>query len=240
MDTKKKQLIFIGGSIFVAIIFLTSYAAFSNNNSASTTTSTIKNRVTYFALGSSNAIITNYSDVALITFSGNAQAQKATVANVLSELAANGSIGTYYANSNIGYNVSLTTISPYALQQLLYNKTGGNSINVGSTAYITLPKSITLYYSSTPVPIYLSNTNYTVYMGDVRKVGTVINVSISALLTNNGAVYNNQLRIGYSGVAPATVPSNTVSNALTYNTQSSNSLPSKAVPANSTASNSIG
>lgn len=201
MDTKKKQLIFLVGSIFVAVIFLTSYAAFSNNNSGTTSTSTIKSSQTFFAVGNANAVIFNYSDIAVVALSNSSNSIRDNVNTTMSQLESNGSLQDYiYSGSNNTYQVVLSTISAYGLQQLLYsNATITNSVSVGSTASILLPSTVTLHYTNVPITISPPNRNDTVYLKNVKRIGTVINVSISALLGRNGSVYNNQFRVSYSG-----------------------------------------
>jgi hypothetical protein len=54
-----------------------------------------------------------------------------------------------------------------------------------------------MYYpnSSRPVSVPLSDRNYTIYLNSVRSIGSPVNVSVSALLTERGTLYNNQIRI---------------------------------------------
>jgi hypothetical protein len=198
MEAKNKRWIFLIGSILVALIFLSSYAAFSNNNSGTTSTSTIKPATTYFATGSSRAQISNYSDIAVVTLADTSNAATNSTVNAISDLESNGSVQDYtYTNGS--YQIVLSSISPYDLQQILYAKTGlNNSMNVSSTATITLPKNVILHYAGQPINLDLQNRNYSVYLSNVRAIGSVINVSISALLARNGSIYNGQLRVSYS------------------------------------------
>ena len=76
MEAKKKRLIFLFGSILVAIIFLSSYAAFSNNGSPTSVTTTAKAQSTVFVTGDTNGLITNYSDVALVSILNNSNFTK--------------------------------------------------------------------------------------------------------------------------------------------------------------------
>jgi hypothetical protein len=198
MDKKRKQLIFLLGSVFVAVIFLTSYAAFSNNNGSSSSTSTVKPSTTFFALGNSNALIINYSDIAVV-IPKNSNSSKNNVTAILSGLETNGSVQNYIY-SNGSYQVVLATISAYGLQQLLYRKTGQpNSITVGSTATVFMPSNVVLYYTNVPVVVAPPSRNYSVYVKSVKSPGTIINVSISALLNRNGSIYNSQFRVSYNG-----------------------------------------
>lgn len=202
MDQKKKQIIFLLGSIFVAVIFLSSYAAFSSNGGSSTVTSTLKSQVTVPTFGNSNAVIVNYSTTnANVTIYNHFNSSKTNITKIFSQLQANGSIQSYSSTSNNVYQIVLSTLSPYQLQQIIYNKTGlsNSSINVSSVTYVKLPSNVTLYTSTNiPVVVFPPKTNYSVYLKNVKKIGARINVSISALLTRNGSIYNNMFRVSYS------------------------------------------
>jgi hypothetical protein len=200
MDEKKRRLVFLFGGILVAIIFLSSYAAFSNNGSPTTVTTTAKSQSTVFVTGYTNAIITNYSDVAYVSFTNNSNSVKNIVANSLSNLQANGTVVDSIL-TNDSYQVVLSGISPYDLQQLLYKQTNSaNYITVSSTADVKLPQTITFTYSNVPINLHLTTTNYSVYLSNVKTIGSTINVTISTLLyTNNESIYNNQFRVSYNG-----------------------------------------
>jgi hypothetical protein len=201
MDTKTKKLVFLIGAILIAVIFITSYAAFSSNNTASTTTTTVKSVESFFATGSSNAIITNYSDIAYVVISNstNFTKENTTITTELNSLESNGSIDNYI-NTNNSYQVVLSSVSAYDVQQLLYKDLGTqNTIKVGSTAYITLPPTITLFYNNQPITTRIPSQNYSIYMQNIKAINSTINVSISTLVTANGSIYNNQFRVSYSG-----------------------------------------
>lgn len=198
MDAKKKKIIFVLGAIFVAVIFLSSYAAFSNNGTAATTTSTIKSESTFYAFGSSTAIVTNYSDIANVTLINSTNSSKGQVSNAISELEANGTVQNYIYTDN-SYQVVLSSISPYQLQQFIYNKTNmTNTISVGSTAFVMLPGNVTLYYTNQPIRVSLANRNYSLYISKAVAINTTVNVSISGLLARNGSIYDGQFRVAYA------------------------------------------
>lgn len=241
MDAKKKRLAFLFGGILVAIIFLSSYAAFSNNGSPTTATTTAKAAGTVFVTGYTNAIITNYSDVAYVSFSNSSNSVKNTVTNSLSMLQANGTVVDSIVTNNT-YQVVLSGISPYTLQQFLYQKTNStNSISVGSTADVQLPQTIAFTYTNVPIDLHLTNRNYTVYLSQVQSIGSTINVSISTLLyTNNESIYDNQFRVSYNPTVPTVTAASTTS--IARNTISSNSPSSKNnsnSTSNSQTSNSV-
>ncbi|MGD0729034.1 MAG: hypothetical protein ABR981_03080 [Candidatus Micrarchaeaceae archaeon] len=199
MQSKTKSIILLIGAILIAVIFISAYASFNNNNVAgSTSTSTVASQQTFYSTGSVNAIIENYSYITYVTFSNSTNSSKNNVTNLLSSLEANGIVDNYIYTNN-SFEVVLNNITAYQLQQEIYNTSkDSNSINVGSTAQITLPASATLYYTNTPISIHLTSRNYSVYLNNVKSVGSTINVGISALLTRNGSVYNNQIKISYN------------------------------------------
>ena len=207
MEAKTKKIIFFLGAIFVAIIFLTSYAAFSSNNTRNSSTTTIKStpQPTIFTTGYSNATITGYGQVAEVRPLNLSNATLNNLDTLMSKLEANGSIDNYvYTNSS--YEVYSSSLSPYALQNVVSNSlNSSNSVAVGSTADIVLPPSISLYYSNTspPISVPLKNRNYTLYLNNVRAIGSNVNLSLSALITQNGLLYNNQLRIALDTNPPA-------------------------------------
>lgn len=198
MDSKKKKMIFLVGSIFVAIIFLSSYAAFSSNGTKATTTTTIKNPSTYFSTGSANAVITNYSDIAYITLENSTNYSRNNVTKIIALLVSNGSAFNYVYTNN-SYEVVLGQMSPYQLKDLLEaNATLKNNTQVGSTTYVALPKTILLYYGTQPITVNLKSRNYSIYMNNIGPVGDTVNVIVSALLERNGSVYNNEIKITYN------------------------------------------
>lgn len=198
MNNKTKQVLLILGTVLIGVIFISAYASFNNNNISNSSSSTIVNAQTFPAFGSSNAVISNYSDVVNVTFLGSSNETINKTDAVLSNLEANDIIDNYiYLNNR--YEVILANISAYNFRELLYNQTNdSNSINVGSTAYVKLPTTVTLYYAGTPVSLYLANKNYSIYINNIRSIGSTVNVKIFALLTRNGSIYNNQLSINYS------------------------------------------
>ncbi len=199
MNEKTKKFVFLIGAIMIAVIFITSYAAFSNNNTANATTSTVSAapQQTVFASATTNGIITNYTQIAYVESANSSNSSGAKLGQIMSQLEANSSIYSYiYVNDS--YEAYLSNVSAYDLQELLYKDFNStNAISIGSTADILLPSSISMYYSnsSPPISVPLSNRNYTVYITGLKSIGSSLNLSVSALITTRGTIYNNQLRI---------------------------------------------
>ena len=199
MNDKNKKIVLFLGTVLVAVIFLSAYASFNNNNVSNSSTSTIKNPQTFPSFGNSNAVISSYGNIVNITFSGNSNASVNATAALLSNLESKGAVNNYFYSGN-RYEAILSNITAYQLRQMVYNITNqSNSISVGSVAYLKFPGTVTLYYVGTPVNLYLANKNYSIYMKNVKSIGSTVNVKVFALLTKNGSIYNNQLIINYSG-----------------------------------------
>lgn len=193
--SKRKSIVMLIGSLFVAIIFLTSYAAFSNNVSTKTSTATtIKSTRTFFVSGNSTAIIKSYSNIAFVRLV-NQTNSTSRVESVLSKLQSNGTVSNFvYTNQT--YEVFLLATDPYSFKQILINQTQlTNSLNVSSIAYVALPQNVTLFYNTVPVPITQTAKNYSILLSNLKGVNTSINITVSALVAPNGTVYNNQIRI---------------------------------------------
>lgn len=180
----------------IAITFITSYAAVANNNvnenqTASSTTTIPKS---YYVAGNANVIVTGYALAAVVSLDTNSPSVIAQVGNTMSKLESNGSINNYIANSK-SFNVFLGTMNAYSLQQLLYNTTGNSIVTINATTYVSFPSQINLYYGSQSTPVYVPGSNYSVTIMPLLPLKTSVPVSIHALVTSNGTVYDNQIII---------------------------------------------
>lgn len=105
----KKRIFQILSSIFVAVIFVASYAAFGNNNGSSLqqSTTTILQRTTP-GFGTTNAVVYGYGQQMYVTIGcSNSSLKNSTIAevsNVLSQMLLNGSINIYN-NNKTGFSV---------------------------------------------------------------------------------------------------------------------------------------
>ena len=189
-----KKLVMLIGTLFVALIFLSSYMS-SSNNSGSTTS--IKSPSTYLAIGRASATITGYGSNVNVTLYNESNITLNSVSKYLSGLEANGSISNYFSVKN-GYMVALSGIDAYALQQNIRNLTANETPGIKTTAYILLPTNATLFVNSYRVTIALSKRNYSIGLTGIRPIGSHLNISVFALITANGSVYNNQIRVNYT------------------------------------------
>jgi hypothetical protein len=189
-----KKLLMLIGALFVAAIFLSSYL--SSNNSGTATTST-KPSSTYLAIGRASATITGYGSNAYVPLSNQSNDTMENVSAALSGLEANGSISNYIHVGD-GYQVALSGMDAYALQQSIRKGTALVHSNITTTAYLLLPANEVLYVNSYPVDVAFSRRNYSISLAGLEPVGSHLNVSVFALITANGSVYNNQIRINYT------------------------------------------
>lgn len=231
---KLKRTILFLGALFVAIIFVTSYAAFNDNSPVTKSTTTTSQGRVIPVFAATNAVIENYSYFADIGVSAN---EVAAVNSSLNALVSNGSVSSYYY-SNSSYRVILSTINPYALSLRLRNSTTGTNIIVGALAYVKLPPTINVYYgasSSYSVPISLLQPNYTVYVSNVVPINSIIRVNLITQINQSGDVYHNQVKLSQIFYTNTLTISNTVN---TPTTTSSAMLPN-TIESNTPATNTL-
>ena len=198
MDQKKKRILLFLGSLFVAVIFLSSYASFGSSMSHSTTTTTVGAVRTYPAFGSSSANIIGYGPAAFVRLNSSTMATTDQITKLLSKMETNGSINSYIG-SNQSYEVYVASIDAYSLQNILQSALNNSvGMNVSSDANLLLPSNITLHSNGYSFTAHLSNRNYSMNMTTLKAIGTPLNVSVSALVTANGTVYKNQLVVSLS------------------------------------------
>lgn len=200
LQEKTKRILLGLGILVFAAVFITSYAAFGNNGGpgASTTSTTIKSQATLYVTGNSTATITGYSSELYLTLRSYNSSINATVSSLLAKLENNNSVSAYVLNTN-GYYVSLGNYTAYAFAQAVESKLPKNSSIVNATAYLSLPSRIKLYYRGVGLNVSMPRANYSMGSFSPLPTGTKLNVSIAALATVNGTVFDNQVRITYPG-----------------------------------------
>ncbi|MGC8649148.1 MAG: hypothetical protein ACP5UN_02940 [Candidatus Micrarchaeia archaeon] len=194
---EKKKLSMVLGSIFVFVIFLSAYAAFSSpninnfSNQNSTNTKVVK---TLMVSGNVNGIIMNYSSEVTIYINNSNYTTK--VENVLSDYENKNYISSYIPTSskNNSFSVLLQNMSAYQLQQTLENITNNNII-CNSTAVLSLPSILPLYYGNQQINVLSENITKSLYISPLLAIGKQIQLHINAIITEQGTIYNNQLNI---------------------------------------------
>lgn len=196
MDKKKKEIALFVGSLFVAVIFLTS---FMGNGGAplpsSGSQATQKSVTTFFASGAANAIVASYGSEALVTVTNGSLDNMTN--SLLLKMENNGSVTTYSQSDN-QFNVYLGTLDSNALQGTLAQELGNGSFSLSSREFVTMPVSATLYVGSQPVPVYFGHGSYSFTSSHLSVVGTVVPLYVSAIVAYmNGTyqVYNGNVSI---------------------------------------------
>ncbi len=196
---ERKKLIELVGSIFVALIFLSSYAAFGNvSPSNSNGTTTLRPSQTVYATANGNAIITSYGGVMNINvLCSNVTSVSNSLNSELQVLERNGSVSNFYSQQAAQILVQAGNTSTYPLFLLLYKDTGtyASCTNFTSTANVKLPNRMTFYIPSQSTSAIISIPSdmqaYSLPVELHRNMSDTINVTASALLTLNGSIYGS-------------------------------------------------
>jgi hypothetical protein len=189
-NDKRKRVLFLIGSIIVALMFVSSYAAFGNNGSVQTTTTTTTIGYTIPVFGTANAVVIGYGSKFTIYLSKNASSN--LINSTLSNLQLNGSISNYIGLQKV-FTIYAGNMSSYSLLGLLNKAMPQNSIIANVSENVTLPTSILMTYPSTgrQVEAYFYHRNAIVYRGSFSAIGSNTPVHISALIFVNNATVEN-------------------------------------------------
>ncbi len=194
---RKKMIEFIG-ALFVAAIFLTSYAAFSSNNSAANTASTSSTVATYYAVGNTNAAITGYNNTLFVNVSCKGALQNQTfnkINAIATQLENNGSVLTY-SSSGSGFQIGPQNMNSKSIYDYMYTKLGSNSTNCtvfSTTATVELPGLIQMSVQGQSIAVKVP------YSVAVQQISLELNQSmpstlplrVAVLITANGTMYGN-------------------------------------------------
>ena len=197
MDSEtKKKIIAIGGPIVILVAFISAAASFGNNNLSGTKpTTTIKTAATAIIYGAANAVVENYTGYGNLTIGTSDPNAIAVMNATLTKLESNGSIYTYiYANG--AYQVELGTASLYGLKNMTSGI--GNAV-VSGTEYVSIPKEVTMRYGAQQVLVSVPAAYYPIYVRSIDPIGTSFPVKITAQVTANGTVFNNQIELQSAG-----------------------------------------
>lgn len=185
-NDKRKRILFLIGSIIVALMFVSSYAAFGNNGSAQTTTVTTTVGYTIPVFGAANAVVTGYGNKFIISLSKNASTN--SINTTLSNLQLNGSISSYIGLQKT-FTIYAGNMSPYYLLELINKATTPNSIIANVSENVTIPTSVMMTYPETgrQTEAYFYSRNATLYRSSFSPIGSNLPVHISALVFVNNA-----------------------------------------------------
>jgi hypothetical protein len=188
MDKKKVSEIIL--SIFVAMIFISSYAIFTNaGGGQQTTTTTTTAPQTVYGTGYANATLLGYNTTLSIYSACNYT--YANVSAALSKLERNNSIFSYYyvGNSTIVDPGKMNTTSVYSYMQRFQS---GNCLSFYAPALIMLPSEINLRIELRNYTVVLPEKLRTQSMDLLLRHNSTssIRVRIAALVETNGTIYS--------------------------------------------------
>jgi hypothetical protein len=198
MDQKTKKLIFFIGSLFVAVIFVTSYLAFGNNQTQPTSTTSVLQANTLLVYGTANGVVMNYSYSAFVTVLSKSQHN--AVNATLDALESSGNISSYNPVNSTSYQAVLASINLNQFSSYISSHLNSSNVSVGGYTYIRLPANVLMAAGGgQAVPIAFPQTNYSVYLPKVYPIGANVPLSVQALVTTQGKIFNNQVRISGAG-----------------------------------------
>ncbi|MGC8586885.1 MAG: hypothetical protein ACP5K9_01175 [Candidatus Micrarchaeia archaeon] len=187
------------GAIFIAVIFVASYASFSSNSSAPAARTTTVTSIAYlpqYGASEVNASITGYSSVFSIDAVCNAMAVQNGVSAILNKLESNGSVSNYYSPSNSTISVqsgSMNSSEIYNYVSRSLNGTAMNCTRFSGQASIALPDKIGFtvdkYSFVATVPQQQDTYYIPIYINSTAHKNAL--VKVAALFTPNGTIYGN-------------------------------------------------
>ena len=193
-DSKKKRLILLGGSLFVAFMFITSIGGFGNNNSSSSSTTTISASAgTYHVQGYVNGTVSGYSQDVYLNTTRLSAAGNSTVESLLQSMENNGTISNYITEPN-GFYAYLSTITPYALQEYFSGSNATKNVTITAQALIQLPASMNLTYYQNKLHVLSPQTPQPVALSPLPATNSSIRLFVSAIVVQGSTgftVYNN-------------------------------------------------
>ncbi|MDE1873615.1 MAG: hypothetical protein KGI04_00650 [Candidatus Micrarchaeota archaeon] len=195
---ERKQLIELIGSIFVAAIFLSSYAAFGNTSLGNNATTTAAALQTYYAVARGNATIQSYSSVMNVNVScSNLTAAANRLNSKLITLEQNGSVNNFYSQQAGRVLVQAGNVSTYPLFYKLAESMGDYAVCTAFTTSVNveLPSKMTFTVSSQKTSVTIAiPSNLRAYSVPVTLAGNMsgaLPVSATTLLTVNGSIYGS-------------------------------------------------
>lgn len=199
MDIKK--LIQILSAVFVAAIFIASYASFGNNGSnlgsgASTTTVAPQ---TVYGSGNANATVIGYgTTMSIFVKCDSTGLTNSTIYNVslmLSRLEANNSVSNSFQPNQTTFTVYTGNFDSYRLANYIGTNIGTNSsacLSYKGQTDLELPSNVTFAVQGQTVqlPIPQSLRRLGIF-ATLKPINAQVPLRISALLTSNGMIFGN-------------------------------------------------
>lgn len=198
---EKGAIIKILITVFIAVIFIASYASFGNNGTGTLVTSitTSVPPQTAYAAANVNGTVSGYGPImSMFITCNNVSLKNSTIysiSNILTSLENNNSVNNFFSPNQTTFTVYTANMNPYNVSTYL-NSTMPNSqfecINLRSQTILTIPSKINFTVASQHVliPIPANLRNYTSNT-KVVPINSKLPLRISTLLTSTGAIFGN-------------------------------------------------
>ncbi|MGC8628864.1 MAG: hypothetical protein ACP5T4_01480 [Candidatus Micrarchaeia archaeon] len=195
---EKRKLLELLGSLFIAFIFLSSYAAFgggpSGNQKTKATTTAARQ---FYGYGFANVSIVNYTNVfTLENFCNGSVAN--SINTTLQKFTNTGAVSDYYSLSPSSFSVEAGNVSAYSLLIYFSNITG-SCAKYTATAKVQLPKAISFYFPSLSRSLNLTiPDSYRISSLSINfsRNTSKIPVTVMAFVWQNGTIANMKVNPG--------------------------------------------
>ena len=178
-------------------MFITSIGGFGNNNSSTSTTTTVPSGTSIgIAQGYVNATVSGYKQDVHLNTTGLSPSGNASLTSMLQTMENNHTI-SYYTSEQNGFYVSLSTISPYGLQEYLSSNTVTSNVIMSASALLTLPKYINLSSSRGELPIASPLATQSVSISPLLPINSTIKLFAMASVVESSSGYS----VYYNGTA---------------------------------------
>lgn len=200
MEKRSKEIMFFLGSVFVALIFLSSMIGSGNVISGpSGGQGQQKNVTTFFAAGTVNATVTGYESSAVVTLANESLDNETNT--LLLGLEDNGSVTTYNQMGN-QFSIYLGTMDSYGLQGMLSDRLGNSSFTISSRMLVSLPGIVTLHAYNQSIPVRFKQGSYSLSATHMEAVNSSMPMYVSAIVAfvnNSYEVYNGNVSVRSAG-----------------------------------------
>jgi hypothetical protein len=191
---EKKKIVEIIGSVFVALIFLSSYASFGSRNISTGNGTTTVMPTTFPAKANGVANIIAYSPNLDLTI--NCQNVTRVSDEVMSFIDAQNSSAVERSFSLQASQITVVsgTLGTYSIYNSISQAMGedANCTVFATTAQILLP--VRMSFGGTLISIPNSLRSFSQQVVFSKNMSTTMNVMVDAILTLNGSIYNNNIR----------------------------------------------
>ncbi len=193
MDEKLKKKIIFVGSIFVALMFITSYfsstAAYPSSGAKKPVTAA-KNVTTYLASGNVIATVIGYGSSANITV---ANASGTTAVKALLNSIENSNFT--YINTNNSFTLFMS--NPNALSNITALLSNSVSYKLSYTEHLSFPSTVNLTIAQHSVPVYMPHNFTSMPSNSFNVIGSKKSIHVLAIVAyenNTFSVYNNSMK----------------------------------------------